>query len=92
MQLDANLLNSVQKNNAAPSRQGFEVIGGELGKLINEIINYKESNFIKSFAKENESIIKNSIREILDIVIQIKKFVNFFNLSSIFKKGMYYDF
>lgn len=71
------------------NRQGFDAIGGKLGTLINKIINHNGNNFFSFFTEENESIIKNNMREILDIVIfyELKNFLIFLIQTNFLYKG-----
>lgn len=68
MQRGANFFNLNQDNSSLSSRQGFEIIGGRLGKLLNRVINHSKSICFELLI-ENELIIKNNMREILDIII-----------------------
>lgn len=51
------------------SRQGFEVIGGEMGEIIKEIITHKGKTYLKCFIKDNKAFIKDNIRDMFDIAI-----------------------
>ncbi len=53
----------------ASNRQGFEVIAGEVGALINELIKHKGKIYLKTLIKENEILIKDNIRNFLDVAI-----------------------
>lgn len=68
MQRGANFFNLNQNSGTGSSRQGFEIIGGRLGKLLNGIINHSEKIGFELLI-ENELIIKNNMREILDSII-----------------------
>lgn len=53
----------------ASNRQGFEVIAGEIGALINELIKHKGEIYLKTLVKENKILIKDNLRNFLDVAI-----------------------
>lgn len=69
MERGANFFKPVNYKKIASSRQGFEVIGGKMAEIINEIIAHKGKTYLKSFIKENKSLIKDNIRDIFDVTI-----------------------
>lgn len=69
MERGANFFKPDNYRKIASSRQGFEIIGGKMGGIINEIIAHKGKTYLKSFIKENKSLIRDNIREIFDVAI-----------------------
>jgi hypothetical protein len=54
-------------------RQGFELIGGEEGKMIEQILHsYKERNLLNELITKNEILFKSAIKFLLEIIIQYK--------------------
>lgn len=74
----ANFFNLNQDNSTISSRQGFEIIDKKLGKLLNTAINHSETICFELLI-ENEHIIKNNIRLILDCIIyyELESFLTF---------------
>lgn len=65
--------------NEVSNRQGFDIIGGRLGKLITKVIQHKGNNFFDFFTEKDKSLIKTNPREMLDIIIyyELKSFLIF---------------
>lgn len=58
MKRGANFFKPDNYKKITSSRQGFEVIGGEMGEIIKEIINHKGKSYLKSFVKEIKHLFK----------------------------------
>ena len=69
MERGANFFKPANYRKIVSSRQGFEIIGGEVGEIIKEIITHKGKNYLKPFIKENKALIKDNIRDMFDIAI-----------------------
>ncbi len=69
MKRGASFFKPVNYRKMASNRQGFEVIGGEIGALLNELIKHKGKIYLKTLIKENEILIKDNIRNFLDVAI-----------------------
>lgn len=69
MKRGANFFKPANYRKISSSRQGFEVIGGEMGEIIKEIITHKGKGYLKSFIKENEVFIQDNIQDMFDIAI-----------------------
>jgi hypothetical protein len=78
MKRGINFFNLNNDSSLVSNRQGFDIIGGKLGKLINRVINHK-GKFCFKFLSKNKLILKNNMREILDSIIyyELKKFLIF---------------
>ena len=82
MKRGINFFNLNNDSSLVSNRQGFDIIGGKLGKLINRVINHK-GKFCFKFLSKNKLILKNNMREILDSIIyyELKKFLIFLKFA-----------
>jgi hypothetical protein len=69
MKRGANFFKPVNYKKIASSRQGFEVIGGEMGELIKDILTHKGKSYLKSFIKDNKAFIQDNIQDMFDFAI-----------------------